>query len=354
MEKFSGEGLVRPEALVSKVKCKETAEALARKANYGMAASTKESYRTAINHLRRCEEESGVDMSLPFDDSKTFEFLGWMEARGLKSRSMSTYLSGIRALHIASGFTEPFLRNPMVKLILRGQDNFDKLEDRMTGELGKLPVTKDVMMLIKKNLLKTDWSRLEKRLLWAVFTLAWSGSFRIHELVSRSTAEFDSQTTLLWQDVSFSEVELKGEKIKSVSVHIKSPKVDRIGAGDNIQVFQLNNFMCPVAAMDKFRAESKCKEEKEMPVFRKACGLCVSGAEINRRLAVLTKEVGNLVPGGVIKSHSFRSGVPSEMAKNGESSEAIQAVGRWKSDAYRVYVKLPLSRRADMARKAGK
>ena len=104
-------------------------------------------------------------MSLPFDDSKTFEFLGWMEARGLKSRSMSTYLSGIRALHIASGFKEPFLRNPMVKLILRGQDNFDKLEDRMTGKLGKLPVTKDVMMLIKKNLLKTDWSRLEKRIL---------------------------------------------------------------------------------------------------------------------------------------------------------------------------------------------
>ena len=55
----------------------------------------------------------------------------------------------------------------------KGQDNFDKLEDRMTGKLGKLPVTKDVMMLIKKNLLKTDWSRLEIRLLSAVFTLAW-------------------------------------------------------------------------------------------------------------------------------------------------------------------------------------
>ena len=50
--------------------------------------------------------------------------------------------------------------------------------------------------------------------------------------------------------------------------------------------------------------------------------------ETNRKLAILTEEVGSLVPGGVLKSHSFRSGVPSEMAKNGESSEAIQAVGR--------------------------
>ena len=354
MKKFNGEGLVKPEALLAKVKRKETAEALARKANYGLASSTKESYRTAINHLRRCEEEIGVDMSLPFDDNKTLEFLGWMEARGLRSRSMSTYLSGVRALHIASGFKEPFLRNPMVKLILRGQDNYDKLEDRMTGKLGKLPVTKDIMMLIKKNLIKTDWSRLEKRLLWSIFTLAWSGSFRIHELVSRSAAEFDSQSTLLWRDVSFSEVEVKGEKVKAMSIHVKSPKVDRIGAGDNIQVFQLNNFMCPVGAMEKYRSESKCKEEHEMPVFRGASGLCVSGAQINRKLLVLTEEIDSLVPGGVVQSHSFRSGVPSEMAKNGESSEAIQAVGRWKSDAYKVYVKLPLSRRAEMARKVGK
>ena len=75
--------------------------------------------------------------------------------------------------------------------------------------------------------------------------------------------------------------------------------------------------------------------------------------ETNRKLAILTEEVGSLVPDGVVKSHSFRSGVPSEMAKNGESSEAIQAVGRWKSDAYKAYVKLPLARRAETARKVG-
>ena len=88
---------MKPEALMAKVKSRETAEALARKANYGLAENTKESYRTAINHLRRCEEDSGVDMSLPFDDNKTLQFLGWMEARGLKSQCLPICLGSGRS-----------------------------------------------------------------------------------------------------------------------------------------------------------------------------------------------------------------------------------------------------------------
>ena len=352
--KFSSKGIVKAEALMTRVKDKKIAEALAKKANYGLAANTQESYKTAINHIKRCEEETGVSMSLPFDDKKTMEFLGWMEARGLRSRSMSTYLSGVRAYHIAAGFKDPFVRDPMVKLILKGQDNWDKLQDRLGGKLGKLPITRNIMMLIKKNLIKKDWPKSDKRLLWAIFTMAWSGSFRIHELCSRKEKEYDIQTTLLWKDVKFEEIAYKGDMVKMIQVHVKSPKVDRVGAGDMIQVFQLGNFMCPFEAMKKYREEMRMKEDPDLPVFRKSSGMCMTGAEINRKLAILTQEVGKLVPGGTIKSHSFRSGVPSEMAKNGENAEAIQAVGRWNGEAYKIYCKLPLTRRADMARAVGK
>ena len=49
---------MKPEALMNRVKDQKTAEALAKKANYGLAANTQESYKTAINHLERCEEET--------------------------------------------------------------------------------------------------------------------------------------------------------------------------------------------------------------------------------------------------------------------------------------------------------
>ena len=69
-------------------------------------------------------------------------------------------------------------------------------------------------------------------------------------------------------------------------------------------------------------------------------GLIISGWPLLKRLASsweasLTKNVDHIL-----------CSVPSEMAKRGESTESIQAVGRWKSDAYKAYVKVPLVRRA--------
>jgi hypothetical protein len=41
------------------------------------------------------------------------------------------------------------------------------------------------------------------------------------------------------------------------------------------------------------------------------------------------------------------------MARKGHSSEEIKGVGRWSSEAYLNYVKLPQTRRAAMARAIG-
>ena len=175
-----------------------------------------------------------------------------MKQRGLKSRTMSTYLSGVRMYHIVLGYNEPCLRETMVKLILKGQNNQDKLRERLNGKVGRLPVTVKMMKLIKLNLGKVKWAMEEVRLFWAVATLAWTGSFRIHELCSRKERDIDQQTTLLWRDLKWGTVKVDGKNWKSLSIHVKSPKIDRVGAGDNIEVVQLNNFMCPVAAMEKY------------------------------------------------------------------------------------------------------
>jgi hypothetical protein len=91
----------------------------------------------------------------------------------------------------------------------------------------------------------------EVRLFWAVACLAWAGSFRIHELLSRNKTEVDRQTTLLWRDLKFGTLDVEGQHLKTLSVHVKSLKIDRVGSGDNIMVFQLDGFMCPIAALEK-------------------------------------------------------------------------------------------------------
>merc|ERR1712105_44441 len=142
---------------------------------------------------------TGADMSLPFNGDKTLEFVGWMIEKQYKSRTMSSYLSAVRMFHIACGFNEPCLREPIIKMILKGQDNWDKIQEKIIGIIGRLPVTIKVMKLLKVNLCKANWPILEKRLFWAVACMPWSGSFRIHELLSKEKGEICEQTTLMWQ-----------------------------------------------------------------------------------------------------------------------------------------------------------
>ena len=346
--KFSSTGLVKGDLLGRKINDQKMGKALAGKANFGLAKNTWATYQTTINHIKTCQLETGKDMSLPFDEVKTLIFVGWMEARGLKSSTMSTYLSGVRNYHINQLLDAPSLRIPLVKLVLKGQKNYDQLQDRM--KLGRLPVTISMLKLLKKNLGKVDWPLSEKRLFWSVATLAFAGSFRIHELCSRDESEFCEQSTLLWGDVMEGNLKLDGKEIQSLTVHVKSPKIDRVGAGDNIQVFQLGNFMCPTAAFMRYRECSNVKEDTRQPVFRLDSGACFTGKEMNRRLAILTSCLKEILPGGEVKSHSFRMGVISEMARAGHCLEDMKQVGRWSSDSWKNYCKLPLTKRAKFAR----
>ena len=90
-----------------------------------------------------------------------------------------------------------------------------------------------------------------------------------------------------------------------------------------------------------------------MPVFRMASGECLTGREMNKRLGELSRNLEEMVPGGKVSSHSFRCGVASEMGRKGFTEEEIMQVGRWKSDSWRRYCKLPRVRRALQTRNIG-
>ena len=75
-----------------------------------------------------------------------------------------------------------------------------------------------------------------------------------------------------------------------------------------------------------------------VPVFMEN-DYCFTGQEFNK---ILTQFTRNLTDGtnGVIKPHSFRSGVASEMGLRGFTDTEIQAQGRWSSQAFKAYLKL--------------
>ena len=349
--KFSTEGLYTYRSFIKKVGCRNLAQTLADSGNNGWTKGTHAKYSSVRNALSDCREDLNVRLQFPFEEEETLQFIGWMLQKGLASVTISGYLAGVKALHKTAGLAEPDLRTSMVKDVLRGQKRADQIAKKAETKNEREPITRTMMMLMKHNLVKLP--KKERLLIWAFCTLAWNASTRVHELLGKKTQTFDPTTTLTWADLRWDKVEVEGEQVETLEITIKHPKVMRGSGDDRIVVFSLDNFMCPVRAMKKFRASWGTEARDDMPVFRHATGRCLTARRLNSTLAELLVQMTTMGYGGKITSHSFRAGIVNEMTDE-YSEEEIQGVGRWSSDAYLHYIKKPMAKRALIARRIGK
>ena len=253
--------------------------------------------------------------------------------------------------HLTKGHDVPTLRPAIISLILKGKENWEEIQNKMTQKPQRIPVTVKVMKLLKRRLRKIDWSENKKKLVWAVSCICWNGSFRIHELLSKERHEFDPLTTLLGKDLSVQTFMIQGKPEKAIKIHLKTMKQQRVGNGVKIEIFQNDSFMCPTKAYEGLVKASNLKKDGNMPVFRTEVGDCYTGKDFNRDLIELTKGYLDV---GILRSHSFRSGVATEMALLGFSDEEIKRQGRRSSQAFNNYIKLDRVQRINIARSEAK
>ena len=193
-------------------------------ANYSLSKKSWGTYKTAERMLERCQEETSSRIQLPMKEKDVLLFLAWLVGRGLQARTISLYLSGIRMLHLRSGFYIPALRTELVKQILEGRTHLDAVSRRLGEKLVRLLVTPTLLKLIKLELKETDLSKEDKRLLWAVATVGFAGGFRIHELLAIQEATFDPLFTLLGSDITLRSDKLNGGNIETLQIKLKSQK----------------------------------------------------------------------------------------------------------------------------------
>ena len=169
--------------------------ALVNASNHSLALSTWSSYNTAENHMKKCEVETGVKMTFPMDDRMILTYVGWlMVSRKVSSASINQYISGLRVAHLKHGVMPINLRPAIVAAILKGKEN----EENAAGnKIPRLAMTMSVMKLLKALLAASELALSKKRLVWAISCLAFHGSFRIHELLSRDAHTYEPKSTLL-------------------------------------------------------------------------------------------------------------------------------------------------------------
>ena len=174
---------------------------LAKCANLGLCKDTWSNYKTAVNQLKRCHEETGVNIDYPLSESSILTFVSWNIGRGIKSSTISSYLSGLRESHLAKGMEAPKLRNDVTNLILKG--NGRKKSKKLAPK--RLPCTLNILRILKVELKRSSLKKTDKLAVWAVSALCFYGSLRAGEVLGSRQGGFHKACTLLRSDLKFGE-----------------------------------------------------------------------------------------------------------------------------------------------------
>jgi hypothetical protein len=274
-------------------------------------------------------------MELPLNNKSILIFIDYLaRKRGLKGTSISSYLSGLRQLHIIQNFDPPAFRTGLVKLVLRGISNQDGITTRDKGMTGRLPMTTNVMLLLQKLISKLDYSETDKAMIWAASTLAFAGAFRINEILCKRESTFDPDFELLSENVN---LRTSNNGSITIQVTLKCPKESKSNSPTTVDVYQNNGPLCPVLALQQWGGLKT--GNKKLPVFRFQDGTPLTGAKLNR---ILDKTLGKYTDKtiGKFTTHSFRIGLASELGRLGCTDEEIKEAGRWSSRAFKRYIKL--------------
>lgn len=223
-------------------------ETLFTAANHSLSSKTWSSYGTVGKHLNSCEKYFKKTFKFPLKTDDIILFIGYLlTVRKVKGKTVDTYLSALRTIHLAKGVAIRELRPDIVKSIISGQKNLDSLKQCDSNK--RLPVTLSVMKLLKLEIRELDEPNNYKRLIWAVCSLNFFGALRVHESLSINVSSFDPINTLLGRDLMIKSVKVGKEYVKIIQLKIKSPKECRAVNNKIIDIYENKGPLCPVRAI---------------------------------------------------------------------------------------------------------
>lgn len=186
------------------------------------------------------------------------------------------------------------------------------------------PINTETLLAICRSADKVCFSEYETEMFKAVYSIMFFGAFRISEVVSASKKV---QSGMKMTNIVVSEHQIK--------IFLPQSKTDKVGKG---QWIQLNSCpikeICPVLLLKQYLVR---RPKVNNMLFVHENGEMLTKYQFN---FVLKKNVNGLNLGRKkMSSHSFRIGAATEAAKVGLHVEEIKKVGRWRSDAYKLYIR---------------
>ncbi len=241
-----------------------------------------------------------------------------------QASTLRVYLSAIRALHIQNGYQDPLLNCIRIPLAIKGLRRSQSLRPK-TPE--KLPITALVLLSIRSQL---NLAVPDDSMFWAACCTAFFGFLRAAEFTCLPL-QFQEGVHLSIQNIRIDKAPIPD----TVYLNLPRSKTDQFGKGCCIIFARSDCELCPVAALMGYL---HVRGSSPGPLFRSLDSSPLSKSKLYSRLRSVLMAAGWQ---GHYTLHSFRVGAATTAASLGFPAHLIQAMGRWSSEAYKVYIKLP-------------
>lgn len=241
-------------------------------------------------------------------------FISFLVERRAALGTVKVYLHGIRA-HFLDNTMGRF--NPCesyrVQMCLRGAARI--LKDIPNPKLAFLI---EFLLAIRVRMSESYIDRRD----WAAFTTGFFALLRKAELLA-----------LRWRDV---------KKIdKGAKIFVSISKTDPNSKGMFVHVASRSDVLCPVAALISLASIAEASIDEDAFIFtatnrKSPTNQPLSHAAFVKRIKKWVAEIG-LDPRD-FSGHSLRRGGATALIRAGVTPELVQLQGRWRSDAYKLYV----------------
>ncbi len=182
-----------------------------------------------------------------------------------------------------------------------------------------VPVTLDVLHNMCRMVDCLGYSRYKTSLFQAMLALAFHGFLRPGEITGSDN------------NLQLSHCKLQSSSIKLTFFQFKH----HTGPPYFIEINATGHQFCPLNLMLKYlNVRGSC----EGPLFCFPPNLSVS---YNQFYALVANFKTALQISGKLMLHSFRIGAATWAAMNGASDNVIKRMGRWSSDAFKAYIRIP-------------
>lgn len=285
-----------------------------------VAPSTLRSYKKAWADFLLFNGQTVEEVTAPHSSSQVLKYLAHLFQMRRAARTLRLHSAAI------SFFSRAFFnKDPCGKFVVRrAVEGWGRLTP--SKPIPRRPITLELLAQMHTKLRSICWSKFEARLFSAAFSLAFFGALRVGEVVLEPKRDGGSRGLLL-QDVSMSPSDLQ--------INIRNSKTDQLGRGAVIRLpASGEGGPCPVKDLKRYLA---LRPVGEGPLFIHEDGHPLVRHQFTKvmRKAIVAcgLEASEFAP------HSFRIGAATTAAHWGLSVKRIKDLGRWRSDAFKTYVR---------------